>query len=53
MRLALRILLVAIFGAAYWQAVRGSGFDLNAEYETIAKDVVGTGFWLALALFAT
>ncbi len=53
MRLALRIFLVAIFGAAYWQAVRGSGFDLNAEYETIAKDVVGTGFWLALALLAT
>jgi small-conductance mechanosensitive channel/CRP-like cAMP-binding protein len=53
MRLALRIFLVAMFGAAYWQAVRGSGFDLNAEYETIAKDVVGTGFWLAAAFLAT
>ena len=53
MRLALRVLLVAIFGAAYWQAVRGHGFDLGAEYETIAKDVAGTGFWLAVALLAT
>lgn len=53
MRLALRIFLVVIFGAAYWQAVRGYGFGLNAEYETIAKDVAGTGFWLALALIAT
>ncbi len=53
MRLALRLILVAIFGAAYWQAVRGHGFGLAAEYETIAKDIAGTGFWLALASLAT
>ncbi len=53
MRLALRLILVAIFGAAYWQAVRGHGFELAAEYETIAKDIAGTGFWLALASLTT
>jgi small-conductance mechanosensitive channel/CRP-like cAMP-binding protein len=53
MRLALRILLVAIFGAAYWQAVRGHGFDLQAEPETIVKDVVGIGFWLSVASLCT
>src|SRR6185437_4492283 len=53
MRLALRIFLVVLFGAAYWQAMRGRGFDLAADYETILKDVVGTGFWLAAASFCT
>ncbi|HEY7990418.1 MAG TPA: mechanosensitive ion channel family protein [Stellaceae bacterium] len=53
MRLALRIFLVVLFGAAYWQAMRGRGFDLAADYETILKDVVGTGFWLAVASFCT
>jgi small-conductance mechanosensitive channel/CRP-like cAMP-binding protein len=53
MRLALRIFLVAIFGAAYWQAVRGHGFFLSPEFETIAKDIAGTGFWLAVASLAT
>ena len=53
MRLALRIVLVAIFGAAYWQAVRGHGFYMGAEPETIAKDVVGVGFWLSVASLAT
>ncbi|HXE16971.1 MAG TPA: mechanosensitive ion channel family protein [Stellaceae bacterium] len=53
MRLALRIFLVLIFGAAYWQAVRGRGFDLGGDYETIVRDVAGSGFWLAAAWFIT
>lgn len=53
MRLALRLFLVAVFGAAYWQAVRGHGFDLPPEYETVATDAAGTLFWLAAASLTT
>jgi small-conductance mechanosensitive channel/CRP-like cAMP-binding protein len=53
MRLVLRIFLVVIFGAAYWQAVRGSGYMLAADYEIIIRDVAGTLFWLAAASLAT
>ncbi|MGH6980756.1 MAG: mechanosensitive ion channel family protein, partial [Stellaceae bacterium] len=53
MRLALRIFLVAIFGAAYWFEARGPGLFPHTEFATIALDAAGTLFWLSVASLAT
>jgi len=54
MRLALRIILVAILGAAYWFSIHGPpGFLREVPFEFTIDDIVGGLFWLALAWFAT
>jgi small-conductance mechanosensitive channel/CRP-like cAMP-binding protein len=54
MRLALRLFLVAIFGAAYWVARHGSPqFLADIPFEIELQDFVGAVFYLAIAWFAT
>jgi small-conductance mechanosensitive channel len=54
MRLALRTILVAVFGAAYWWlAVYGWRVLPTGQPEVIARDAAGIAFWLALAWFLT
>jgi small-conductance mechanosensitive channel/CRP-like cAMP-binding protein len=53
MRLALRIFLVAVFGAAYWFEARGPGMFPHTEFATISRDAAGTLFWLAAASLST
>jgi small-conductance mechanosensitive channel/CRP-like cAMP-binding protein len=54
MRLALRVFLVAIFGAAYWLSLHGPPDFLRAiPFEITVDEAVGALFWLAVAWLAT
>jgi small-conductance mechanosensitive channel/CRP-like cAMP-binding protein len=54
MRLLLRILLVVIFGAAYWVSLHAPPKILHAiPFEYTIDDIVGALFWLAVAWLAT
>jgi small-conductance mechanosensitive channel/CRP-like cAMP-binding protein len=54
MRLALRTVLVLVFGGAYWILVNGPpGLLVQIPHLGAVKDFVGTAFWLAAAWFVT
>jgi small-conductance mechanosensitive channel/CRP-like cAMP-binding protein len=54
MRLLLRVLLVVVFGAAYWLSLNGPLGVLRAiPFETTIKVFVGVVFWFAAAWLVT